>query len=347
MIQKRKQILLIIGAVVLIVAGVAVNKGCSMYRLFFRSNVNANAVLYIPTGAGFENVLDSLRALNVLDNEKLFLQAANAEDFRSHVRSGCYKLKAGMTSRELVRKLKSGQQDAVKLVIAGNIRTNSRLAAILSRTIEADSASIHEALENDTLLHPFGYTPATVMGMIVPNTYEVYWTVTPEKLLQRLYKEYNTFWNTARTGRLETIGMTREKVIALASIVNEETNKTDEMPRIAGVYINRLKKNMLLQADPTLKYAVGDFSIRRVLDRHKLIASPYNTYKYAGLPPGPICVPSIASLDAVLQYEQHDYLYFCAKDDFSGYHSFSKTLAQHNQYADRYRAALSRQRIYR
>jgi len=347
MTKKTKRYLFLGTALLLLCVAFVAILFVSRYTISYKQNVAHDAVVCIPTNANFETVLDSLRVNNILLDEAAFIQVSQHENYTENVRSGRYKLKAGMTNKELVRKLKVGSQDAVNLVIAGNIRENEKLAAVLSRNIEADSLSLLQLLSNDSLLQTFGYTPATVIGMIVPNTYQVYWNVSPENLLQRLYKEYTNFWNGKRAEQLKTLGLTQDEVIVLASIVNEETNKTDEMQRVAGVYMNRIKIGMVLQADPTLKYAWGDFTLQRVLDKHKTIDSPYNTYKHQGLPPGPICIPSIAAIDAVLEYEQHSYFYFCAKEDFSGYHVFAKTLTQHNQNANKYRNALNKNRIFR
>jgi UPF0755 protein len=218
---------------------------------------------------------------------------------------------------------------------------------LLSRHIQPDSLEILQALNDTQCTKTYGFTPATIMGMFIPNTYEVYWTIGVEALMQRMKKEYDAFWNDERREKAAAMQFTPQEVVTLAAIVCEETLKADEMPRVAGVYVNRLKKGIPLQADPTLKFAADNFAMRRVLSRYKAIDSPYNTYKYAGLPPGPICVPPPVAIDAVLNYEQHQYIYFCAKADFSGYHNFSKTLAQHNQYAREYQRTLSQNRIYR
>jgi UPF0755 protein len=185
------------------------------------------------------------------------------------------------------------------------------------------------------------------MTLFIPNTYEFYWNTSADKFIERMYVEYKHFWSKSRLNKAQKIKLTPEQVIILASIVEEETIKDDEKPTVAGVYLNRLHKNIRLQADPTVRFAVGDFEIKRILNKHLKIDSPYNTYKYAGLPPGPICIPTISSIDAVLNYKKHDYLYFCAKDDFSGYHAFAKTLKQHNINATKYRKALNKNRIYK
>jgi len=320
------------------------------YRDHYKPNVKvdgAQVFLFVPTGASFEQVLDSLRAMGMLVNEERFIRVAERRNYPERIRPGRYRLTDGMNNKTLVNKLQLGLQAPLRLTISGNIRTNERLAAILARYVEADSARILDALLDAELVASHGFTPATVKGMFIPNTYEVFWTVSPAGLLQRMKREYDSFWNASRREKAEALGMSPQEVVTLASIVYEESLKNDEMPRVAGVYINRLRIRMLLQADPTLKYAAGDFAIRRVLNVHKLIDSPYNTYKYLGLPPGPICIPPPVAIDAVLNYERHDYLYFCARPDFSGYHNFSRTLSQHNQYAREYHQTLNRNRIFR
>jgi UPF0755 protein len=252
-----------------------------------------------------------------------------------------------MSNLALLNKLMRALQDPVRLTLSGNIRSNERLAVLLSRYVEADSVKILLSLNDSLTTADYGFTPTTIMGMFIPNTYEVYWNTAPDALLKRMKREYDNFWTEERKAKAEILGLSLQEVTVLASIVYEESLKNDEMPRIAGVYMNRLKKKMTLDADTTLKFAAGDFTLRRVLDRHKLIDSPYNTYKYAGLPPGPICVPPPAAIDAVLNYDRHDYFYFCARPDLSGYHNFAKTLSQHNQNAHNYQQMLNKNRIYR
>jgi UPF0755 protein len=340
-------VLLIVVAFLLMISAIV---GYRYYHINYASNITTQdkpAYLYIYVGAEFDEVLDSLRNLNVLHDEESFIYVARRENYPDNIHAGRFKLVSGMSNKTLVRVLLLGSQEPVRLTLSGNIRTNQRLAALVSRYIEPDSLEVLAALNDTQLTGQYGFTPSTVMGMFIPNTYEVYWGTSVKALLQRMKKEYDVFWDTTRCEKAAALGMTPKEVTTLASIVYEESLKTAEMPRIAGVYINRLRKGIPLQADPTLKYATGDFAARRVLSHHKNIESPYNTYKNAGLPPGPICIPPPVVIDAVLNYEVHSYLYFCAKADFSGYHSFSKTLTQHNEYAREYQQALSQAQIYR
>ena len=349
--MKLKKIWYVLTGFLLVVSIFVAFWATTYYRTLMVVNLRlesqSKAYLYIPANATFDMVLDSLRKGNYLIHEQLFVKAAERLRCTASIKPGRYQLEEGMSNKTLLRKLILGNQAPVNLVIAGNIRSYEKLAGVLAKDLEQDSLQFLSALYNTDLISSFGFDAMTFTAMFIPNTYQLYWNSSPESVLRRLHGEYEKFWNDTRKQKAEAIPLTAVQVSALASIINEETNKTDEMPRMAGVYINRLRKNIPLQADPTLRYALGNFSIRRVLDVYKTLESPYNTYKYTGLPPGPICIPSIAAIDAVLNYEQHEYLYFCAKDDLSGYHAFAKTLAQHNQNAAKYQQMLNRNRIYR
>ena len=237
-----------------------------------------------------------------------------------------------------------GLQTPVKVTF-NNMRDVDMLAGRIATQIEADSSSLSILLHNQDYVKQLGFNNYTIPALFLPDTYEFYWNTDSEGFVNRMFQEYNKFWNEERKQQAQTKGLTPVQVSTLASIVNKETNMSDEMPRVAGVYLNRLKSNWLLQADPTLVFAWNDFTIKRVLDRHKEIESPYNTYKYPGLPPGPICIPSLAAVKAVLNAEDHHYFYFCAKEDFSGYHNFAKTLAEHNRNAAKYQQALNQRGI--
>ena len=248
-----------------------------------------------------------------------------------------YILTDGMTNQKLINMLRMGYQTPVKVVF-NNIRTVEQLAGRISEQIEADSLAIITAINDN---------PDVDATTFIPNTYEFYWNVDAVDFVEKMVTEHKRFWNETRLKKANALKLTPHQVSVLASIIDKETTKTSEMPRIAGVYLNRLRQHWPLQADPTLVFALGDYNIRRVLDVHKNIDSPYNTYKYAGLPPGPICIPSIAAIDAVLNAEKHKYFYFCAKDDLSGYHVFAKTITEHNKNAEKYRRALNKNKIYK
>ncbi len=241
--------------------------------------------------------------------------------------------------------LNLGEQTPVNVVVRTS-RLPGILAARVAGQLEADSASLHAAMRDPATLREYGFgSELEMFSIFIPNTYEMWWTTTPAEFVARMKREYDRFWTPARTAKLARTRLTRMQVITLASILSEETLKTDEMPTMAGVYINRLRIGMPLQADPTVKYALGDFMLRRILNRHLRTPSPYNTYVNRGLPPTPITMPSIAAIDAVLDYREHKYLYFCAKEDFSGYHNFAETYQQHLANARRYSAELNRRGI--
>lgn len=295
--------------------------------------------LYIPTGADFEQVKDSLYTNNLIRDKASFEWTAQQKKYASHVKPGHYILKNGMNSNQLCNLLRGGMQTPVKVTF-NNIRDVNMLAGRVASQIEADSTSIANYLGNTLVLEQLGFNARTIPAMFLPNTYQFYWNTTAERFVEKMKNEYDKYWNEERKTKAKAIGLNPVQVSILASIVDKETNKTDEMARIAGVYLNRLRNGWLLQADPTLVFASGDFGLKRILNVHKEIESPYNTYKYPGLPPGPICIPSLQSINAVLNAEKHNYYYFCAKDDFSGYHVFAKTLTEHNRNAQRYQRAL-------
>lgn len=322
--------------------------GLNYYNRMFRSNVELkkDKFLFISTGSDFSVVLDSIKKNNLVVNIESFIKTANALGYTNRVKPGCYRFKPGMSNRVIVRMLITAMQSPVKVTF-NNVRTPEQLAGKISNQIEADSLSILRLFKKSDTADSYGFNEKTFLSMFIPNTYQFYWNTDAKSFFDRMKKEYNQFWNKERDEKANAIGLKREEVATLASIVEEESNKRDERARIAGVYINRIKKGMPLQADPTVKFALGDFSIKRILTKHLEVKSPYNTYKNIGLPPGPICCPSISSIDAVLNFEVHQYLYFCAKDDFSGYHVFAKTLAEHNRNASAYQKALNKERIYR
>jgi len=313
------------------------------YSIVLKPNVNApqgHLHIYIPTGSNFADLIEILRKGEVLKNEGTFLWLAEKKKFNRRVLPGRYRLASSMGNNEFINHLRSGNQDPVHLTF-NNIRLREQLAGIVSRQLEMDSLQVLSAFNNIELLEQNGLNQENALLIFIPNTYQVFWNISPEGLLARMVREYNAFWNEDRRQKAERLGMSPAEVATLASIVRAETTRIDEMPTIAGVYVNRLRRNIPLQADPTLVFALGDFTITRVLNRHKLIDSPYNTYLHAGLPPGPIALPEPYVIDAVLNYQSHEYLFFCAKDDFSGYHAFAKTYSEHLQNARRYHQRLN------
>lgn len=265
--------------------------------------------------------------------------------FSTHPRTGRYRVEPDMTCLQLFRLLRNGTQEPMNLVVPTS-RTMDRLASALSQSLMVDSAEIAQALTDSIYCETHGYTTATIPALFIPNTYEVYWDISVDKLVERMQKENSLFWTAERKAKAEALGLTHEQVATLASIVDEETANNGEKPMIAGLYLNRLRLGMKLQADPTVKYAVGDFTLRRILGKHLLTESPYNTYRIYGLPPGPIRIASIVGLEAVLNPAEHNYLYMCAKEDFSGTHNYARTLAEHYQNARRYIRALNERGIH-
>jgi UPF0755 protein len=251
-----------------------------------------------------------------------------------------------MSNNKLVNMLRAGKQVPVKLVF-NNIRLKEQFAGKIGKQIEADSIQLLSLLNDQQTAAKYNFTKENFLCMFIPNTYEMYWNTSPERFIEKMNRQYNEFWTNERKLVAEGIGLKPEEVIILAAIVEQETIKDDEKPTVAGVYINRLKKGMPLEADPTLKYALGDFSIQRILNKDKLVNSPYNTYLNTGLPPGPICMPSVSSINAVLNYQHHQYIFFCAKEDRSGYHNFARTLDQHMNNARAYQRALDKINIRR
>lgn len=299
--------------------------------------------LFISQRADYGAVVDSLKPrLRHWGAFELYAKRINlAETFKP----GHYVIERGMSVVKIARMLKLGVQTPVMVKI-NNIRTPEQLAQKLARQLDADSSTLMKAFLSKELARESGFdTPQTFFSMFLPNTYEFYWTVSPVEFVKRMKQEYDRFWTSERDALRKRSGLSRLEVMTLASIVAEETNKTDEMARVAGVYINRLNKGIPLQADPTIKYAMQDFTLRRILYVHLKYPSPYNTYLNKGLPPSPICMPGMNAINAVLNFEKHDYIYFCARATLDGYHNFARTLAEHNTNARAYSAELNRRKI--
>ncbi|MGD1846829.1 MAG: endolytic transglycosylase MltG [Salibacteraceae bacterium] len=324
--------------------------GWQAYQAIYQPNVvledNDSPYVYIATGDDFQKVSAQLYERKMILNRSSFEWVAEQKKYTGHVRPGRYKVEAGMTNSELVNLLRSGKQEPVKLVFH-NVRTLPDLAGRIARQIEADSTKLVSAMLSTESAREYGFNEHSFRSMFIPNTYQLNWNTSAKQFLDRMAREFKVFWNEKRKMKARELNLQQSEVHTLASIVEEETSKREEAPRIAGVYVNRLRKGMPLQADPTLKWAIGDFTIKRLLDKDKEINSPYNTYKYRGLPPGPIRLADTRYIDAVLDYERHDYLYFCAREDFSGYTNFAKTYAQHLVNARRYQRALNQRKIYR
>lgn len=323
--------------------------GYVQYTRVYQNNVELgekkSAYVCIPTGSDFASTMSIFKESSYIKDFDSFERYANVRGYFNKIRPGRYKLVKGMSNHRLLNMLQSGMQEPVRLAI-NNIRTKEKLASIIGKNLEPDSLKIITLLNSDSVAASLGMTPETIISLFIPNTYEMYWNISASDLIGRMKKEYDGFWSKkGRQHKADSMSLTREQVITVASIVDEETNYSPEMPTIAGVYLNRIKKGMLLQADPTVKFAIGDPTIRRILNRHLVFDSPYNTYKYKGLPPGPIALPSIEAIDAVLNSHKTDYLYFCAKADFSGAHAFATNEADHLKNAREYQAALNKRNI--
>ena len=297
----------------------------------------------IPTHSSFEDVMDILENKGVLKDRKVFTLLAERMSYkRDPMRAGRYELQPGWSLIQLIRHLRGGKQAPVDVILT-NERLPENVAAKAARFIEPDSVDILALFQDEAYLASIGYTPETLMSLFIPNTYEFFWNTSPRSFVERMVKEHDAFWNSeGREKKAEALEMTPQEVYTLASIVEKETLVKSEKPRMAGVYLNRLKTGMRLQADPTAVFARRDFDTPRVTHYHTKYDSPYNTYLYAGLPPGPISMASISSIDAVLNAEKHDYIFFCAKGDGSGLHSFAKTLGGHNQNVVEYKRNLQR-----
>ncbi|MDD4756318.1 MAG: endolytic transglycosylase MltG [Prolixibacteraceae bacterium] len=316
-----------------------------LYTYIFNENVKTMHTIILHEGSTFTQVVDTLKANDVLINYKAFMWVSKKKKYPDNIKPGRYLLSPGMNTNEIVNKLRAGIQDPLDVTF-NNVRVKEDLAGKVSRYIEADSLSILNLFSNEEKIEQFGFTPQTFSAMFIPNTYEFYWTTTAEEFAERMKFEYDKFWNDGRREKAQKLGMTPVEVATLASIVREETNKSDELARVAGVYLNRLERGIPLQADPTVKFATGNPELNRILNSHLQIDSPYNTYIYPGLPPGPINFPEIKVIEAVLNFEDHNYIYMCAREDFSGYHNFASTLAEHNRNAAKYRAALDEEKIF-
>lgn len=299
---------------------------------------------YIHSGSGFEAVKDSLVKKRYLNDPETFAWLAQLKHYDRHVKPGRYRLVNGMRNNALVNLLRSGKQEPVRIIIQ-NVRTREELAGKIGRQLEVDSAKLIKLFSNPSYLAKFNISPATLFVLFIPDTYEFFWNTSGDQLFKRMNREYEHFWNPRRKQMADSLQLSVAEVVTLASIVEKESNKNAEKPMIAGVYLNRLKKRIPLQADPTVIFAWNDYRIRRVLKIHTEIKSPYNTYFRTGLPPGPICLPSMASIDAVLHAVNHSCFYFCAREDLSGYHNFAADLEAHNRNARKYQKALDKMNI--
>jgi UPF0755 protein len=329
------------------VALIAVMAMVWAYIRYFKPNVvdfSGKEYLYIRTGSSWKDVMDSLHSNNLLIDENSFNDMAGKMGVDKQVHPGRYALEPGMSNYSLLRLLRSGVQSPVKLTL-NKLRTKEQIIYKLSSQLEPDSAAFARLFSDSAFLKDYGIGVSQIQVLFMPNTYELYWNTSPEKVISKIAKSHQQFWNAERKSKARQLNLSIPDIITIASIVEEETNKHDEKPRIASVYLNRLKIGMKLGADPTVKFAVGDFTLRRILNIHTQKVSPYNTYLVAGLPPGPICTPGKESIEAILNHEETNYLFFCAKEDFSGYHNFASSYNEHLENARRYQQALNQRNI--
>tara|TARA_B000000565_G_scaffold27115_1_gene18429 strand:- start:2019 stop:3047 length:1029 start_codon:yes stop_codon:yes gene_type:complete len=318
------------------------------YQMLYSPNFLINAddkFIIIEENTDFNELIKKLEDDTLINDILSFSFLSKLMEYQENIKIGAYKVKMNMSNYEMITMLRSGNQTPIKLTFS-YARKIEDLAEKITTKLKMSKDDLLNYL-NENINNYSGFKKTDIISIFLPDTYEVYWNISPEKLTNKMYSEYKKFWNEERLSKLDKINLNQKEAIVLASIVASESRMLDEADRIAGLYINRLNRNMRLQADPTLIFAANDFTIRRVLNKHKKIKSPYNTYIHRGLPPGPIRLASKKYIDAVLNYEKHNYIYMCAKEDFSGYHAFATNLSDHNRNAKKFQIALNMRKIYR
>lgn len=336
-VPKKKLILFLVGSTLLITFTFYA------YQIFYTPNIlvdRDDRLFIIESGATYRQVQENLARGNFVNDMVSFSFLARLYDYDKSIKPGRYHLRRNMTNLQAIKMLRAGIQEPVNITFT-HVRLIGELGERITKNLSITSEQFYSALNEFIATNNEGFNSDNILSMFIPNTYEVYFNITAEDLVDRMNKEYQRFWNEDRKKKADSIGLSPIEVSILASIVQAEAVKDDEAPAIAGLYLNRLKRDIALQADPTLVFAVGDFTLKRVLNEHKEVNSPYNTYKHAGLTPGPINMPRIVMIDAVLNAQSHNYIYMCAKEDFSGYHNFSTNLNQHLIYARNYQRALT------
>lgn len=318
------------------------------YQMLYSPNFLINTkdkFIIIDENTDFGSLVNQLEDDTIINDILSFSFLSKLMDYQQNIRVGAYKIKTNMNNYSMISMLRSGNQTPINLTFS-YARKIEDLAEKISDKLKMSKDDLLSYID-DNIDDYDNFNDRNIISIFLPDTYEIYWNISPESLVQKMYSEYKKFWNNERLKKLDLINLNQKEVSVLASIVASETRMIDEADRIAGVYLNRLKKNMLLQADPTLVFAADDFTIRRVLNKHKKIKSPYNTYINKGLPPGPIRLVSKEYIDAVLNYEEHNFIFFCAKDDFSGYHAFATNLSEHNRNARKFQRALDSRKIFK
>ncbi len=336
----------IVPVVFALFAAVLVLSGCARFEAANTADFGEKAAIYLKNEASMDDVLAQMKENNILNDLGSFEALAEGSNLSSNIHPGKYIIKQGMNNHDIIHLLKSGKQEVVRIVV-NKLRTKNHIAKHLAKKVATDSATFIQLFADSNFLKPYGINTNEVQSIILPLTYDVYYNTEPKEIFDKMFKAYKRFWNDERKAKAKKLKLSLTEVITIASIVDEETNKKDEMANVASVYLNRIRKGMKLQADPTARFAYGDFSIKRVLNKHIRYDSPWNTYKVEGIPPGPICTPKPESIDAVLENKQTDYIFFCAKEDFSGYHNFAKNGAEHEANAQKFRKAMDERGIRR
>jgi len=339
--RKNRSRGIILKSIIIAICVVAIG----IYYVFFTgmSRSGEETYLYIDSDDNVDSVYQKLSPITTKHSLWAFKQLARYKSYGDHIKTGRYQI-GSHGALQTFRYVRNGIQAPVNVTI-NSVRTTERLAKDISKKLMMSRDELYKALNDSATCAEYGYTPKTIIAMFIPNTYDFYWNISVKTLLERMKRENEKFWTFERLEKAKNADLSPIEVVTLASIVDEETANVDEMPMIAGMYINRLRIDMPLQADPTVKFANGDFEARRIYNSMLRVDNPYNTYKYKGLPPGPIRLPSLQAVDAVLNFVHHDYLYMCAKEDFSGTHNFAKTYSEHQQNAAKYAKALNERGI--
>ena len=339
--RKNRSRGIILKSIIIAICVVAIG----IYYMFFTgmSRSGEETYLYIDSDDNVDTVYQKLSPISTKHSLWAFKQLARYKSYGDHIKTGRYQI-GSHGALQTFRYVRNGIQAPVNVTI-NSVRTTERLAKDISKKLMMSRDELYKALNDSATCAEYGYTPKTIIAMFIPNTYDFYWNISVKTLLERMKRENEKFWTFERLEKAKNADLSPIEVVTLASIVDEETANVDEMPMIAGMYINRLRIDMPLQADPTVKFANGDFEARRIYNSMLRVDNPYNTYKYKGLPPGPIRLPSLQAVDAVLNFVHHDYLYMCAKEDFSGTHNFAKTYSEHQQNAAKYAKALNERGI--
>ncbi len=335
---------------VIILLAVAFGAYYAYQQFFAKVNLKDKnyTYIYIEHDDSFEDVISDINAEGIIENLESFEWLAKQMKLEDNIHAGKYRINKGMNMRQIINLIKYNKQEKVKLTLNSQIHTFEEFIIYAADKLSLEEGEIEDYfLDEKRLLSEFNLDPDNAFAMVVPGVYEVSWAINAEELFETLQQKFNKVWNQTRRNQCKQMKLSVAEVITLASIAQSESNIRSEQEKIAGVYLNRLNKNMLLQADPTLKFANKNYDAQRVLDQDKAIDSPYNTYKYKGLPPGPICLVSISAIDATLNYKKHNYLFFCAKPQLNGYSDYSVTYDQHCKYANAYQKNLNKRGINR